>query len=336
MPGITHTTSREADTMRPVSGEFETSQNFGDMATWGVRGNVNAPSDTVEYWVGLYGDYQPYGHAGMDIACPIGTPIYAPADGTVLYAGWTEDLPGTGEIRQWLMYWNFGGILTAIQHDGWISFIAHQSNNDMVRPGQQVKEGQLIGYSGNTKTRATTVAAHVHCEALVYMDYRTRPQEGIIYGRVDPRPYFGAIAAMGGTTTPIEEDDMPLTDDDVNRIANAVHTRPANRPNGGTNTLEWSLGAESERTEGIIARTTEAVLRGIFATKFRRRGDGQSGDTDLGSVISWSDANFAHAGAASIGAAAGLNPEQVNAAIKAGLEAALAGTQATITLGGGK
>lgn len=155
-------------------------------------------------YVQMYGDYQPFGHAGLDIGAPIGTPIYAPADGVVLYAGWTEDLPGyPNEIRQWLMYWNFGGILTAIQHNGWVSFIAHQSNNDLVYPGMAVKEGQLIGYSGNTKTRTTTVAAHVHCEALVYMDYRTRPAEGIIYGRVDPRPYFGSISAQGDSVKPL-------------------------------------------------------------------------------------------------------------------------------------
>lgn len=190
--------------MRPVSNEFPTSQNFGDMATDHVVGDVNASPDTVEYWVGKYGNYQPYGHAGMDIACPIGTPIYAPADGVVLYAGWTEDLPpGYGEIRQWLMYFNFGGILTAIQHDGWVSFIAHQSDNDAVYPGMAVKEGQLIGKSGNTKTRNTYVAPHVHAEALVYLDYRTRPAEGIIYGRVDPRPYFGSISAQSGDVKPL-------------------------------------------------------------------------------------------------------------------------------------
>lgn len=191
--------------MRPVEDRFPTSQNFGDMATEGVVGDVNASQDTVEYWVGKYGNYQPYGHAGMDIACPVGTPIVAPADGTVLYAGWTEDLPpGYGEIRQWLMYWNFGGILTAIQHDGWVSFIAHQSNNDMIHVGQYVREGQLIGLSGNTKTRDTYVAAHVHAEALVYLDYRSRPSEGIIYGRVDPRRYFGSVSAQSGDVKPIQ------------------------------------------------------------------------------------------------------------------------------------
>jgi hypothetical protein len=177
------------------------------MATAGVTGST-VPG-TVGYYVRLYGNYQPYGHAGMDIACPIGTEIYAPADGTVLYAGWCEDLPGGGDVRKWLLYYNFGGIVTVIQHDGWISVIAHQSDNDMVNVGQQVKEGQLIGLSGNTKTRNSSVAAHVHIEALVYMDYRTRVNEGIIYGRVDPTPYFGGGIAAQGTITPQEDEVTP-------------------------------------------------------------------------------------------------------------------------------
>jgi len=227
--------------MRPVSTEFEVSQEFGSGATAGVVANPDKNSG-MGYYVWLYGDYQPYGHAGMDIACPIGTPIYAPADGTVLYAGWTEDLPGAGNIRKWLMYYNFGGILTVTQHNGWISAIAHQSTNDAVYAGMQVKEGQLIGKSGNTKTRTTYVAAHVHIEALVYNDYRTDVNNGIIYGRVNPAPFFGGIAAQSDITpqaaptaepTESEEDFM-----------------------GGT--------IDKSQAEDIAKRAAELVLAGIL------------------------------------------------------------------------
>jgi hypothetical protein len=204
--------------MRPVSNEFPDSQQFGEGATAGV-----APSwtpDTIGWYVRLYGNYQEFGHAGKDIACPIGTPIYAPADGTVLYSGWTEDLPGTGNIRKWLFYYNFGGIITVIQHNGWISAIAHQSDNDAVHVGMQVKEGQLIGKSGNTKTRTTYVAPHVHIEALVYLDYRTDVRNGIIYGRVDPTQFFGGLAAQGTIT---EGDILDMANEDqLNRLLAAA------------------------------------------------------------------------------------------------------------------
>jgi len=194
--------------MRPVAANFEVSQEFGGGATAGVVPNPNQSSG-MGYYVWLYGNYQPYGHAGMDIATPIGTPIYAPADGEVLYAGWCEDLPGSGPVRKWLLYYNFGGIVTVTQHNGWISVIAHQSTNDAVYAGMQVKEGQLIGKTGNTKTRTTYVAAHVHIEALVYNDYRTDVSKGIIYGRVDPTPFFGGINVQGSTNA--SEDDELLS-----------------------------------------------------------------------------------------------------------------------------
>jgi hypothetical protein len=202
--------------VRPVAAQFRRSQAFGAGATAGIIGNPYAPQDTIEYYVGIYGDYQREGHAGEDIACPVGTPIYAPADGTVLYAGWVEDLPGTGPVRGWLLYWNFGGIVTVTQHDGWISVIAHQSDNNAVHAGMRVKEGQLIGKSGNTKTRTTTVAPHVHVEALVYMDYRTDVANGIIYGRVNPARYYGTstITTQSSTTTkPKDWFDMASKDD---------------------------------------------------------------------------------------------------------------------------
>ena len=195
--------------MRPVALQYKDSQQFGSGATAGVVAN-SSPNSGMGYYVWLYGNYQPFGHAGLDIATPIGTPIHAIADGTVLYAGWSEDLPGTGNIRKWLFYYNFGGIITVIQHKGWISVVAHQSNNNHVKVGDSVKEGQLIGLSGNTKTRTTYVAAHVHVEALVYLDYRSDVRNGIIYGRVDPKKFFGTLA-VAGTPEPQKEDEIPLS-----------------------------------------------------------------------------------------------------------------------------
>lgn len=202
--------------MRPVEAKYRVSQHFGSGATQGIAPNSD-PDSGWPYYVYLYGNYQPLGHAGLDIACPVGTPIYAPADGTVIYAGWSEDLPGTGPIRKWLFYYNFGGILTLIQHKGWISVIAHQSNNNHVKVGQKVKEGQLIGLSGNTKTRTTKVAPHVHIEAIVDLSYRSTG--GLIYGRTDPEPFFGsaAIAPQGTTTTP-KGFLMALTDEKQERL----------------------------------------------------------------------------------------------------------------------
>lgn len=191
--------------MRPVDKKFKINQPFGAMATAGVIGNVNASQDTAEYYVGLYGNYQPFGHAGADFECPIGTPIYAIAAGTVLYAGWSDDLPGddswgpSGFFRRWALMKNFAGIVTVIQHNGWISVTAHQSTNDMVHVGMHVKEGQLIGKSGNTSSRNTRLAPHVHIEALIDLNYPST--NGLIYGRTNPEHFFG-------TATPTKENTV--------------------------------------------------------------------------------------------------------------------------------
>ena len=249
--------------MRPVSAEFEVSQEFGGGATAGVVANPDQSSG-MGYYVWLYGNYQPYGHAGMDIACPIGTPVYAPADGEVLYAGWCEDLPGNGSVRKWLLYYNFGGIVTVIQHNGWISVIAHQSTNDAVYAGMQVKEGQLIGKSGNTKTRTTYVAAHVHIEALVFNDYRTDVSNGIIYGRVNPAPFFGGIAAQGTitpqSTTESEEDFMggKIDAGQAEDIVKAVVARVIEA-------LDGKVRIHPVQAESIVQATTTRTVDGVDA-----------------------------------------------------------------------
>lgn len=194
--------------MRPVAAEFGTSQGFGSMATQGVVGNVYASMDTAEYWVGRYGNYQPFGHAGEDMACPVGTPVHAMSAGTVLFADWGHNLPGTGPVREWLLYATFPGIVSVIQHWWGIGVYAHLSTNEQAPAGTVVAEGQVIGLSGDTGG----VDAHLHVEALVDLSYRTGG--GLIYGRTDPTPYFGA-------TAPATEEDpfMPaLTEQEQRRI----------------------------------------------------------------------------------------------------------------------
>ncbi|MBU6447823.1 M23 family metallopeptidase, partial [Patescibacteria group bacterium] len=80
-------------------------------------------------------------HNGIDIAAPAGTPIYAAADG-IVYA------TGTGQAA----YGNW----VAIKHTAGgkldrdiITLYAHMSRF-VVTPGQQMKQGDLVGYEGNT------------------------------------------------------------------------------------------------------------------------------------------------------------------------------------------
>jgi murein DD-endopeptidase MepM/ murein hydrolase activator NlpD len=85
-------------------------------------------------------------HKGIDIAAPIGTPIFAAADGVVLEAGWDEGGYGNKVV---------------IQHpDGSETLYAH-NNRLFVSPGQLVKQGQPIAEVGST---GRSTGPHLHFE----------------------------------------------------------------------------------------------------------------------------------------------------------------------------
>ena len=91
---------------------------------------------------------QPDFHAGLDIAANRGTPVKAGADGTVESAAYQG---------------NYGNAIVVHHGYGMATRYGHLSGF-AVRPGQQVKRGQVIGYVGSTG-RATS--AHLHYEVLV-------------------------------------------------------------------------------------------------------------------------------------------------------------------------
>lgn len=99
---------------------------------WPVVGRI-----TQDYW---------YGHRALDIAAPIGTPIYAADSGFVTFVGWTD-----------VGYGN----LTRIDHgNGFATYYAHQSAFNVVL-GRAVQRGQLIGYVGST---GHSTGPHLHFE----------------------------------------------------------------------------------------------------------------------------------------------------------------------------
>jgi murein DD-endopeptidase MepM/ murein hydrolase activator NlpD len=85
-------------------------------------------------------------HRGIDIAAPVGTPIFAAATGVVISAGW-----------------NSGGYgyMVKIQHpDGSVTLYAH-NNRIVVREGQTVAQGQQIAEMGST---GYSTGPHSHFE----------------------------------------------------------------------------------------------------------------------------------------------------------------------------
>ena len=82
-------------------------------------------------------------HDGIDIAAPIGTPVLAPKDGTVLAVGNSPSF----------------GIFLRLQHPGgYVSFMAHL-NGVAVSVGDTVHQGERVAYSGNT---GRSTGPHLH------------------------------------------------------------------------------------------------------------------------------------------------------------------------------
>ncbi len=81
-------------------------------------------------------------HNGIDIAAPAGQPIYAAADGEVLYTDKSDASYGN-----WVAIKH--NISTKNGSSQIITLYAH-FRSFKVSPGQQVKQGDVIGYEGNT------------------------------------------------------------------------------------------------------------------------------------------------------------------------------------------
>lgn len=99
-------------------------------------------------------------HAGVDLAAPIGTPIYAAADGVVIDVG-----PTAG----------YGAWVKLRHNDGTVTLYGH-INSWLVSMGQQVMAGDQIATVGN---RGNSTGPHCHFEVM---------PNG--HDRIDPVPWL--------------------------------------------------------------------------------------------------------------------------------------------------
>ncbi len=100
-------------------------------------------------------------HRGIDIAAPVGTPIYAAAAGVVTYSQWNSG--------------GYGNLVEIRHSDGTLTLYAHNHRN-LVRVGQYVQQGEQIAEMGST---GRSTGPHVHFEI--------HPQGG---GAVDPMSFL--------------------------------------------------------------------------------------------------------------------------------------------------
>lgn len=112
-------------------------------------------------------------HEGMDFACDVGTPVYATGDGKITAATWHS---------------GYGQHIDISHGYGYTTRYAHLSKL-AVKPGQAVKRGDLIGYSGNT---GKSTGPHLHYEVRLH-DVPQNPVNYYFYD-LTPEEYDEMIA----------------------------------------------------------------------------------------------------------------------------------------------
>lgn len=105
------------------------------------------PTGTVDY-----GGKGGYVHKGIDYGLACGSPLFAVADGTV----WLAGPAGTAG--------NAIGVSHGIVNEYAFATRYHHLAAVMVSPGDKVKRGQMIGYSGTT---GNSNGCHLHFETIV-------------------------------------------------------------------------------------------------------------------------------------------------------------------------
>ncbi len=113
-------------------------------------------------------------HYGMDFTCPIGTEVYVTGDGKV--AEVTSEHSG------------YGRMITVDHGYGYTTVYAHLTRFN-VKPGQNVKRGEIIGFVGNT---GTSTAPHLHYE--VHKNGEPVNPQYFYYMDLTPQEYEKMIA----------------------------------------------------------------------------------------------------------------------------------------------
>ena len=119
------------------------------------------------------------GHAGIDIACSVGTPVYAAYAGTVEKAAWACVSGRSG----------YGVVVR--NSDGEAQYYGHLSKIQ-VKVGQKVSCGQQVALSGAT---GNVTGPHLHFET-----WKSGGTGGVNQD-VNPRLHFAAHEVQPGSTT---------------------------------------------------------------------------------------------------------------------------------------
>jgi murein DD-endopeptidase MepM/ murein hydrolase activator NlpD len=92
-------------------------------------------------------------HPGVDLAAPVGTPFYAPADGVVVFAGQYPLARSHG-------WWSYGNMVLIRDGEGFVTIFGHADRVE-VRAGQKIRRGERLATVGNS---GWSTSPHLHYE----------------------------------------------------------------------------------------------------------------------------------------------------------------------------
>jgi hypothetical protein len=233
----------------PVSGSV--SQGFGSNPT------RDLPADS--WLIQTFGNYQPNGHTGVDFPVAVGTPVRAAASGVVQHVGWYS---GSYADNPYWISPSFAGFVLVIDHGSFVGIYAHLSSSP-VNVGQQVSEGDIVAYSGNS---GGSTGPHLHFEVLPDgWDFNNG-----MYGRVNPARYITGITPQSSTPSKPLGLFMSLTAKEEQEILAAARL----------------INARLKYLDAPVSKVDEAILD----AKVTRADVG--GQTSLRSTIAYLDTNL--------------------------------------------
>lgn len=144
-------------------------------------------------------------HPGLDLAAPSGTPIRAPADGTVVFAGQFS-------IHQSAVFWRYGQVVV-VDHGGRFLTVLGHCREVVARLGQRVRQGEMLATVGST---GVSSSPHLHYEVrrlgldgvfrpvdprFFILDHRWQGEEERLAEGLVPAAEFASIPGVGGRSS---------------------------------------------------------------------------------------------------------------------------------------
>ena len=132
---------------------------YNGQLKWPMNGDVTQNFGCTGFsWEPPLGDCAHF-HQGIDLVAPYGTPVRASGDGTVVYIGWNY---ADGADPAW--------IVIVAHSDSMQTWYAHLQARypGGLHAGSVVKQGQLIGYEGNT---GHSTGAHLHWAVMFHGEF---------------------------------------------------------------------------------------------------------------------------------------------------------------------